>query len=134
MSVRTLNFASSLEKHRSQFLMPANLLTFDPLTGRFLGEASQRLTRRARLDYKAIVTVFLPALLVILATHGKLFAVADRRNALAWDAEGCQIIFRALRPLGAQRQIILRRAAIIAVPLDLNRARRVLFQPFGIAF
>src|SRR5581483_147994 len=80
---------------------------------------------------ESVAAVFLPARFAVFTAHGNFLAVAGRRQTIGGHAQRHEIILRALRPLRAQRQIVLVGAALVAVTFDLDFRRRIFFQPIG---
>src|SRR5262249_41469330 len=83
-------------------------------------------------DHEVSASVLRPAGLGLLVAERKLLAVADGRDAFAWDPKGDQVVARRGCALGAESEIVLDGAATVAVPLDLDLGLRVLAQPVGI--
>src|SRR5258706_15550707 len=77
-------------------------------------------------------TIALPAGFILLVAERKLFPVADRREPVAPDAERHQVVLHGLGTLGAERQVVLDRAAMVAVPFDFDLRGAVLLQPLRI--
>src|SRR5581483_3678074 len=84
-------------------------------------------------DHRVDAPVARPAALRLLPTERQLLAIADRRDALRLDAEPDEVILDRLGALGPERQVVLDRAAIVAVPLELDLRAAVLPQPVGVA-
>src|SRR5258708_17287193 len=79
--------------------------------------------------HEVIAPVLLPAAFVVVLAKWKLFGVADRRHSALVDSERCQVILAGLCALGAQRDIVLLRSALIAITLDLHPGLRMRLEP-----
>src|ERR1044071_4725993 len=84
-------------------------------------------SRPALENHEAGPAILSPAVFAMFLAHRNLFAVTDRRQPLCGNAERREKFTRRLRPLGAQRQIVLVGAAFIAVAFDLDFRRRIAF-------
>ena len=93
------------------------------LRGRNLGEHDE-----------ASAAILDPAFFGMLKAGGRFLAVTDRHETVGGDALADKKILRGLRPLGAKREIVFRRADIVAMTFNLDPRFRVGFQPFGIFF
>ena len=82
-------------------------------------------------NHKAGAAVFLPALLAGFMTDGNLFTVAYRGKPGTLDAERDQIIFDGIRPLGAQSQVVLAGAQLIAVAFYFYSDGGIIPKPIG---
>src|SRR5258708_39153692 len=76
-----------------------------------------------------IAAVLRPATLVVILASGKLLTVTDCRDSAAGDTERHQVILGGLRAFCTESDIVLLRAALIAMGFDLNPALRVSLQP-----
>src|SRR5262249_3714454 len=72
------------------------------------------------------------ALLVLLTAERQLLAVADRREPVPRDAERREVVLDGLGAPSAEREVVLDRAALVAVSLDLGARARVALQPLGV--
>src|SRR5690348_9960363 len=70
----------------------------------------------------------------MLPTNRDLLAVADRRQPVRGNSESGEIIHRGLSALGAQRHVVFRSAALVAVTFNLDLGCRVGFEPFRVGF
>lgn len=93
------------------------------LRGRNLGEHDE-----------AGAAILHPAFFGMLEAGGRFFAVTNGYEALSGDSLADKKIPRGLRPLGAQREVVFRRANIVAMTFNLDPRFRVGFHPFGIFF
>src|SRR5258705_9015640 len=59
-----------------------------------------------------------PGRLVVAGVEGTLLAVRDRREAGGRDSVAHEEILRGLRPALAERQVVLHRSPLVAMPLD----------------
>jgi hypothetical protein len=87
--------------------------------------------RLLRLDEEAGAPVPGPAGVTVLAADRSLLAVADQLDPVGLDALRDEVRHRRLRPVGAQRQVVLLGAALVAVALDQNDVLRIGPQPSG---
>src|SRR5690606_16143181 len=96
-------------------------------------DADRSFTARSLAQHREVYTpVPAPALLGLLLADRELLAVADRRQALGRDAEADEVIARRGRPAGAEREVVLDGAAVVAVAFDLDARGRVRAEPFGV--
>src|SRR5206468_2595733 len=70
--------------------------------------------------------------LALLAAERQLLAVADRGKPIGGDAERDEVVLHRLRAARAERKVVLDRAALVAVALDLGARARVVLQPLGV--
>ena len=71
------------------------------------------------------------ALLALFMADRNLFTIAYGRKPGARDAEGYQIIFGGIRPLGAQSQVVFAGAQLIAVAFDFHSDGGIILKPIG---
>lgn len=92
----------------------------------------QRLDCRAvAYNHKVHAAVFLPALVAGFMADGNLFTVAYRGEPGTRDTERDQIIFDGIRPLGAQSQVVLAGAQLIAVAFYFYSDGGIIPKPIG---
>ena len=78
------------------------------------------------LRNEVVPAVLLPGLFVMARRAGMLLAVADRRDPIGRNAQIGQVLPRGLGAPLSQRQVVLARAALVAVSLDADPLIRVL--------
>src|SRR6266851_154250 len=61
-----------------------------------------------------------PATFVVLVAQRQFLAVADRRDAISSNPQRFEVLFGGLCAFGAQRDVELFRATLIAMAFDLN--------------
>src|SRR5439155_11245427 len=83
-------------------------------------------------DDEVRAAVLGPRGLVVSRVERKFFAVAHRTEAIGGDAERDQIRARGDGAPLAQRQIVLGRAALVAVAFDRHAPARILLQHGGV--
>src|SRR5689334_14933535 len=83
---------------------------------------------------KSRAAILRPAIFRMLPTDRYLLTVTDCRQAVRRDSEGGEIIHRGLSALGAERHVVFRSAALVAVTFDLDLGCRVGFEPFRVGF
>ena len=83
-------------------------------------------------DNETRAPIFCPTIFSRLSANWNLFAIADRRKPVGGDAERCEKFARRLSSFGAEREIVLVGATLVAVTFDLDPRRRIAFQPFGV--
>ena len=87
-----------------------------------------RLVRRAGFDDETIVTVFLPAVVVMLVTYGQLFAVANRRKRRGHNTQMPQdSLLPSAALLAPNAKLYSDVPRLVAVAFNLRRCRRILF-------
>ena len=84
--------------------------------------------------YKASAAILDSAFFAVLEAGGRFLAVTDGHEPLRRNALIDKKIPRGLGPLRAKREIVFRRADIVAMTFDLDPRFRVGFHPFGIFF
>jgi hypothetical protein len=84
--------------------------------------------------YEASAAIFHAAFFGMLEASGSFLAVTDGHETLAGDTLVHKKILRGLRPLGAERKIVFRRADIVAMAFNLDTRFGVGFHPFGVFF
>src|ERR1700730_15539171 len=77
-------------------------------------------------------TVARPSGLVGADRIGTLLTVADRLDPRRRDALGDQVLTRGVGAAFAERQVVLARAALVAMALDGDRIVGVFLQPLGL--
>src|SRR5271168_2250573 len=71
---------------------------------------------------------------LVRAEHDRpLLAVADRAQPAGGDARGDQVVLRGVGTTLAEGEVVLTRAALVAVTLDGEPLVRPLLQPSGLA-
>src|ERR1700687_412705 len=75
--------------------------------------------------------ILLPALFRALRAERALFAQAHRVHAVGGDAQRDQELLHRLRARFAEPQVVLRRPALVAVPLDVHPDLRIAAQKLG---
>src|SRR5260221_4166022 len=78
--------------------------------------------------YKVTAPVLLPARLDALHAKRLFLAEADRAHPVGANALRNQELFHRRRTPVAQRQVVFRRAALVAVALDDHLDRRIVLQ------
>src|SRR4030095_3889541 len=68
--------------------------------------------------YKVAAAVLLPAIFVAFHAEGLFLAVAHGAHTVRADAQRNQVLFYGCRAAIAERQVVLRRAALVAVALN----------------
>ena len=76
--------------------------------------------------------VLLPAVLVVLCADRRFLAFADHRHAARRHAQIDQVVLHGARATGAEREVVLRAAARVAMTFDLHLAGGPFLQPVGI--
>src|SRR5437660_10645159 len=84
------------------------------------------------LDEEVRATVLSPAALGVLGADGPLLAVGDDGDAGGRQSLREQLVHGRPRAPLAQRQVVLVRAALVAVPLDEHEVIAPRLQPAGI--
>src|SRR6476660_10083732 len=82
--------------------------------------------------YEVRPAVLRPGALVVAGIEGELLAVAHRLDAVGGDAERQQVRACRAGPSLAQRQIVFRRAPLVAVSFDRDLPRHVFLQDVGV--
>src|SRR5581483_657877 len=83
--------------------------------------------------HEVTAAILRPAGLARLAAEGRFLAEAPHLDALRRHAEAHQVVADGCRAAFAEREVVLRRAALVAVPLDEDARRRPPRQPGRIA-
>ena len=83
----------------------------------------------AAVEHRLGAAILRPAGDVVAHRHGPLLAVGDRADALGVDAVLGQEVAHRRGALGAERDVVLARAALVGVALDGDGVLRVLLQP-----
>src|SRR5208282_1585740 len=91
----------------------------------------ERGARVGSVDDHHVATVLRPRGLVRADHRRTLLAVADGGNPPGLDAKGRQILLGGGGAALAERQVVLARAALVAVTLDGHGVLRILLQPLG---
>src|SRR4051812_44949316 len=78
--------------------------------------------------------VFLPTFLAMVLADWEFLAVRDGREALGRYSQDDHVVFGHLSTPGAQREIVLGGAPLIAMTFDLNSGSRVAFEPVHVGF
>src|SRR5262245_47476829 len=86
-------------------------------------------TRSTALDAEIGATVLALAFLGVLGADRPFLAVGDGRQPLPGDSVGLEVFHCRLRSPIAEGQVVLGRAALVAVALDEHQRVRVLLQP-----
>ena len=68
--------------------------------------------------HEVAAAVLLPAGLVALGAEGRLLALADHLDAIGGDAQAHQVALHRIGAAFTEAQVVLRRAALVAVALD----------------
>ena len=68
--------------------------------------------------HEVAAAVLLPAGLVALGAEGRLLALADHLDAIGGDAQAHQVALHGVGAAFTEAQVVLRRAALVAVALD----------------
>src|SRR5271165_3704495 len=84
------------------------------------------------LVHEMSAAVLLPARLGTLCAERFFLAVADGADTVAGNAQLHQSLFGCVRPVVAERQVVLGGAALVAVPLDCELDIGVLLQKAGV--
>src|SRR3989442_6582959 len=79
-------------------------------------------------DLEFITTVLCPRALIVALRDGALFAVGDGLEAASVDAVLDEVLFRPGRAPVAQREVVLIRAALVAMAADADAQPRVRLQ------
>src|ERR1700694_2748313 len=69
--------------------------------------------------------ILLPAAFVALRAERLFLAETDRSQAVGGDAQGNEILFNGAGPAIAQRQVVFRGAALVAMPFDGHPKLRI---------
>src|SRR2546423_10143748 len=83
----------------------------------------------AALGQEVGATILRPAGLLVLRARRALIAIADDRDPARGHAAGEQVVHRRLRAPLAERDVVLRRPALVAVALDQDEPVGVLLEP-----
>src|SRR5439155_2918500 len=83
----------------------------------------------AGLGQEVSATILRPAGLLVLRARRALLAIADDRDPARGHAAGEQVVHRRLRAPLAERDVVLRRPALVAVALDQDEPVGVLLEP-----
>src|SRR6185312_7289773 len=84
------------------------------------------------VDDRHTAAVLRPGGLVRAEHGGTLLAVADRLDAVGRDAQRHQRIAYRRRAALAEGEVVLARAALVAMTLDRHRHVRIFLQPLGL--
>src|SRR5579872_4828995 len=80
-----------------------------------------------------IAAVLRPAGLALRRAERRLLAEAPHRQSGLGDAEAFEILTDLHRTTIAEREVVLRRSAFIAMPLDADARLRPLLQPLRVS-
>src|ERR1700756_3233953 len=78
-----------------------------------------------------VAAVLGPGRLVMAGIERALLAVADGADAAGVDAEGDQILLGLVGAAGAEREVVLLGAALVAMAFDEQVVLRIFLQPGG---
>src|SRR5665811_686683 len=84
---------------------------------------------RTGVEHRDRAAVLRPAGDVVAHRHRPLLAVGDGAHAVGLDAARDQIIAHALRPAGAQRDVVFARAALVGMAFDGEGILAVVGEP-----
>src|SRR5262249_59096080 len=86
-----------------------------------------------RRDHEMRAAVLRPGRFIVPRVERELLAVAHGPDAIARNAERDEVRLHRYRPPLAERQVVLGRAALVAMSLDRNHPRRIFAQRRRIA-